>query len=320
MSKIRVGLYGNNGHQIHKQLIDHPDAEVVAVAAFHKADLPDAYRTDGVRRYDSLSELLADDRVEFVSLCSPVRADQAADAIACLEAGRHVYAEKPCALTEQDLDRIAATAERTGNHFHEMAGTALHQPYLEMRSIVARGSIGEIVQIYAQKSYPMHDRRPQDEDIDGGLTLQNGVHALRFVEHVSGLRVTDIQAYETQLGNPREGELRVASSMIARLANGALASIIANYCNPASFGLWGNEEVRLFGTNGMIESTDGGVRTHLYMNDENLGPVVPSEPDRPYHDRYFGTLLGRETMPFTLEEELHPLRAVIRARDSARAT
>ncbi|MFW5856774.1 MAG: Gfo/Idh/MocA family protein [Planctomycetota bacterium] len=319
MTKIGVGLYGTNGHQIQQALVDHPDAEAVAVAAFPEDAIPEPLRAGkALARYDTLEDLLRDDSVQLVSLCSPRRADQAADAVRCLEAGRDVYAEKPCALTEADLDRILETAARTGRRFHEMAGTAFDQPYLEMRTLVAEGLIGEVVQVYAQKSYPLHDKRPQDEQVDGGLTLQNGVHALRFVEHVAGVRAATIFARESQLGNPKPGGLRIASSMVATLENGGLASMVANYCNPPSFGSWGNECVRIFGTKGYLDASDGGQRTRLVLHDRDAGPLTPREPARPYHDRIFGTLLGRETMPLPPEEEVHPTRMVIRARDSAR--
>jgi hypothetical protein len=37
MDKIRVGLYGTNGHQINGQLAGHPLAELAAVAGFQEA-------------------------------------------------------------------------------------------------------------------------------------------------------------------------------------------------------------------------------------------------------------------------------------------
>ena len=66
-----------------------------------------------------LDELLADPQVEIISLCSPRRADQARDAIRCLKAGKHVYAEKPAALTEWKLDEILTAAKESGREFHE---------------------------------------------------------------------------------------------------------------------------------------------------------------------------------------------------------
>jgi predicted dehydrogenase len=235
-----------------------------------------------------------------------------------MEAGRHVYAEKPCAMTEEDLDAIIAASRSTGRRFHEMAGTAFDQPYLAMRNLVAAGGIGTVVQVFAQKSYPYHDRRPQDEDIDGGIIGQASVHALRFVEHVAGQRIADIQAVETRLGNPvADGGLRMATALILTLENGGVASVIANYLNPKGFGRWGNEHLRIFGTRGFVESTDGGARTRLVVGDKDLGAIDTSAPSREYFDMFVESLLGLTEMPFSMEEELHPTRMTIRAKRSA---
>ena len=319
--KLRVGIYGANGHQIHNLLAGHPWAQLVATAAFPPEALPFALKEDlRIRHYASLEQLIEDDEVEVISLCSPRRRDQAAESIRCMEAGKHVYAEKPCAMTEDDLDAIVAAARKTGRRFHEMAGTAFDQPYLAMRDIVAAGTIGTVVQVFAQKSYPYHDGRPQDEDVDGGIIGQASVHALRFVEHVAGQKIADIYAVETRLGNPVPGGgLRIAASLMMTLENGGVASVIANYLNPKGFGRWGNEHLRIFGTLGFVEATDGGTRTRLVVGDEDRGPIDASAPGKDYFDFYAESLLDLGPMPFSLEDELHPTRMTIRAKRSATA-
>lgn len=317
--KTGIGLYGINGHQIDHMFESRPEMELVAVCEFDPLRLPESLRFDpGIRIYATLDEMLKDDRVELVSLCSPRRRDQATEAIRCLEAGKHVYAEKPCAMTERELDAIIETALRTGYKFHEMAGTAFEQPYLSMRNIVQAGTIGEVIQIFAQKSYPYFVGRPQDECVDGGLIMQVGVHALRFVEHVACQRVSAIQAIETRLGNPDpKGNLHMAASYSMKLENGGIASIIANYLNPKGFGLWGNEHLRIFGTNGFIEAIDGGARTRLIIGAADMGPIEMSGEARDYLDFFMDELSGRGSMPVSLEEELHPTRMVIRAKEYA---
>ena len=321
MSPIRIGLYGTNGHQIQNALVEHPLGTCVATAAFDRARLPEPLQLDtSVRHYDTLDEMLTDDQIDLISLCSPRRRDQAQEAIRCLEAGKHVYAEKPVAMSEADLDAVIAAAHRSGKAFHEMwTDSAMTQPYHTIRQIVQAGTIGTVVQVLAQKSYPMHDRRPQDEDDDGGLILQVGVHALRFVEFVAGTRVDDIWAIQTQLGNPGEGDLRVATSMMLRLANGGVGSVTCNYLNPPAFGLWGNEMLRIFGTEGFIESTNGGTQTRLVLNGEDRGPLEITGPGKRYLDLYLASLTGPSLMPLALEDELHPTRVLIRARADAQA-
>ncbi len=313
--KLQVGLYGINGHQIHAHLAQHPTAELAAVAEFPEAALNDEQRADPrLRRYPSLDELLNNGRVQLVSLCSPRRRQQAQEAIRCLEAGKHVYAEKPCAMSESDLDAILETAARTGRQFHEMAGTAFDQPYLALRQVVQSGVLGTVVQVLAQKSYPYHDARPQDEDVDGGLLLQVGVHALRFIEHVAGVRIAEGQAWQTGLGNPQAGDLRMAASLLLRLENGGLASVVLNYLNFRSFGSWGNESLRIFGVNGFVEAVDGGQRTRLVLAERDYGPLPIHEPGQDYFDLFAAALLGQGQMPLSLDDELHPTRVLLRLR------
>lgn len=317
---IPIGLYGNHGHQIQHLLVNHPLGRLVATAALDRDALPEPLQQDtNIRHYDTLDELIADDEVALISLCAPRRRDQAQQAIRCMEAGKHVYAEKPCAMTEAELDAIIATAHTTGMVFHEMAGTAFEQPYLAMRELVLGGSLGPVVQVLAQKSYPYHDERPQDEDVDGGQLLQVGVHALRFVEHVAGVKVQELLAIETQLGNPGDGDLRMATSMMARLENGGVASILCNYLNPPAFGSWGNESLRIFGTGGFVEAVDGGSKTRLVLNDEDCGPLEIVAGGKSYLDMILASLTGNTLMPLALEDEVHPTRVLIRARaDAAR--
>ena len=316
--KIGVGLYGTNGHQIQHRLLNHPHARLVATAAVDAGALPEALRGDpDIRHYATLAEMLANERVRLVSLCAPRRRDQAGESIPCLEASRHVYDEKPCATTEADLDALLAAARRTGMRFHEMAGTALDQPYLAIRRLVQTGILGTVVQVFAQKSYPYHDRRPQDEDVDGGLTCQAGVHALRLIEHVAGQQIASVQAVETRLGNPHDGGLRIASSMAMRLANGGVATAIANYLNQKGMGRWGNDHLRIFGTLGFLESVDGGARTRLVIGEEDRGPVQIADPGQDYFDLFAASLVEGTPMPFPPEEEVHPTRMVLRAKQAA---
>ncbi len=312
MKKIKVGLYGTNGHQIHGHLADHPRAELIAVAALDDASLPEDI--SGVRRYASLDAMLADGDVELVSLCSPLRSEQAGHAIACMRAGKHVYAEKPCAMIEADLDAVISTAHETGMQFHEMAGTAMEQPYRAMREAVAAGAIGRVVQVLAQKSYPWGDWRPADENVDGGLGMQVGVYVARFVEHVAGETLASLELRETTHGNPRGDTCRMAVSFLGTLENGGLLSAVCNYLNPLEQQIWGYEILRIFGTEGVVESNADGQRARLLRIGEAPRELDVAAPSDDYFDLFVASLQDGVPMPFALEKELSPTRWVIRAR------
>lgn len=314
--RIGVALYGDNGHQVHEQLAAHPRARLVAHAAFPREKLPPSLRDDAsITAYPDLDTLLRDPRVELVVLCSPRRSEQARHAISALRAGRHVYAEKPSALTEADLDEILAVAKETNRHFREMAGTAFEQPYLAMREVVRAGRLGRVVQVIAEKSYPYHALRPRDEDVDGGLILQCGMHAMRFVEHVASARVRSVRTLETTSGNPAgDGGLRMAACLMMELEGGGIASISANYLNPAGTGVWGYESLRIVGELGFVESLHGGRQTRLVIGETNHGPLPPDSLGIDYFDTYLDLLAGAGDMPLGSEEELRPTRWVLRAK------
>jgi predicted dehydrogenase len=315
---VNIAIYGANGHQIHDLLVNRPNARLVGIAEFPREKLLPALRADPeVRDFSNLAELLADPRVELVSLCSPRRRDQAADAIRALAAGKHVYAEKPCAFDEAELDEILRVAQQTGKMFREMAGTAFLQPYYAMREIVRAGRIGRVVQVIAEKSYPFHVGRPQDEDIDGGLIRQCAIHGVRFVEHVAGARVRSIRAMESTASNPvAGGGLRMAACLMMELEGGGLASVVANYLNPPGTGIWGYETLRILGDEGLVESTQSGGRTRLVIGGRDFGRLDLSAPGIEYLTAYLNAIRGVGDMPVTLEEELSPTRWVIRAKQT----
>lgn len=318
-NSIGLGLWGDNGHQIHWGLEKYPAFNPLAVGAMAEEGVTELRKSNpNLHVYEEYQEFLQAPGLAFVSLCSPLRDEQARHAIAALEAGIHVYAEKPCATNEADLDRIIAAAERGSATFHEMAGTAFWRPYWHMRELLVAGVIGEVIQVSAQKSYPYVERRPTNEAVDGGLVAQNGVHAMRFVEHVTGLRATTIEAIDTQKGEPRRNsDLQMASAMMGRLENGGLFSVVANYLNQPGFGTWGNEMLRIFGTKGMLESVDGGTRTRLVVGEDDRGEIDTSTEPPDWLEYVIANAFDAQPMPFDLDTELHPTRMVLRAKADA---
>lgn len=318
MSKIKVGLYGINGHQIHELVADNKRACCAAVAKIEKKLLPEAIQKDkSVKYYDTFEQMVNDEDIDLISLCSPIRKDQEEQAIQALKAGKHVYIEKPAAFTEEKLDEILEVAKESGVTFHEMAGTCFEEPFLTIKDIVKSGVLGEIVQVYAQKSYPYHERRPQDDETDGGLIRWIGVHATRFIEHTTGIWIDKIYSVETSHANPvKGGGLCTAASIMMTLENGGVGSMNLNYLNHRTIGAWGNEHLRIWGTDGFVETTDGLQKTRLVLKDRDAGPLELKHENRDYFEYILDEIVDGKPMPISLEDELHPLRAVIRAKNN----
>lgn len=323
---IRIGLYGTNGHQLPLVLPAAIRARVAAVAAYPEARVNEALGADTparqqVKVYATLDELLNDPNIDLISLCSPRRAEQADHALRCLRAGKHVYAEKPGAFTDEALDELLATAQRTGKEFREMMNGSMLEPAVRaMRGLVERGELGTVVHVQAQKSYPWNDgTRPQDFDTDGGLIRQAGIHATRFIIAATGQKITSVTAVATGLGNTGAGPMHVAAVLAMTLENGGVASLNANYLNPRNFGSWGNEHLRVHGTRGMAEAVDAFTRSRLFIPDRESTELPLPDPavSQNYLEHYVNYLLDGTPIPTVRDEEIAALRAVIAAHEAA---
>lgn len=319
--KLRVACYGINGHQVMGKVADHPRARLVAVSAFPseqveavcgKADC------DGVRVEPDLNALVQNDDIDLVSLCSPRRDEQCEQALLCLESGKHVLAEKPAAMSVEELQLLRDTAQQCHAEFRQMGACGQEATLSAISELIEGGRLGDVVQIYAQKSYPYHEGRPQDKGVDGGLIRQAGIHAVRFVQRATGLRAVQVSTRDTQRGNPGEGNLEMAASLWLELQGGAVANLVLNYLNPSGIGYWGNDQIRVFGTDGMVEAVDGFNRKRMILGDASPRPI-PDVPDSypDFFDAYLNFLLDDQQMPYSCEDDLYALRTVIRAQESA---
>lgn len=89
----------------------HPDAEIVGLVNRSEVTLPEAL--SGYPRFATLGEALA---LEPDLVCIATYSDTHAEyAIAAMEAGAHVFVEKPLATTVADAERVVATAQRLGS-------------------------------------------------------------------------------------------------------------------------------------------------------------------------------------------------------------
>ncbi len=323
MQQIRIGCHGVNGHQIFGVASTLKLAVLTALSGVTEAEYEGLkeqhpHLAETLRWYPDLDAMLDDAHIEMISLCSPRRDEQADDIIQSLEAGKHVYAEKPLALTPEDLDRIREAVKRSGKELRAMTGASYSPAFAAMNEIVDSGQIGPVVQVYAQKSYPYHDKRPQDRGVDGGLITQAGIHAISFIRWVTGLEFVRISAFDTMLGNPREGHLQMAAGMSFALNNGGVGVANFNYLNPTTFGWWGDDRLRVYGTKGMVESLEGGTRVRVTTNRREPREVPVAEEKPGAHLSAFIDLLADGTpMRVSIEDSFIETEVVITAQLSA---
>jgi predicted dehydrogenase len=138
---VGLGYWGPN---LVRVLNEIEDAEVCWVCDLDEDALRKiARRYPGARTTTSLDEVLADDELEAVAIATPVSTHHPL-VVAALEAGKHVFVEKPMAASVDEateLIELATAAQRVLMPGH----TFLYSPpVVHSRDVIRRGDLGEI--------------------------------------------------------------------------------------------------------------------------------------------------------------------------------
>ncbi|MEU5848415.1 Gfo/Idh/MocA family protein [Saccharopolyspora shandongensis] len=106
---LGAGMIGD----VHRRAAILAGAEVVGVLASSPQRSQQVAAGWGVAAYQDLAEVLADDRVDVVHVCTP-NATHAPFAEAALRAGKHVICEKPLGISTAEAERMTAAAAESG--------------------------------------------------------------------------------------------------------------------------------------------------------------------------------------------------------------
>ncbi len=98
---------------VHRRAAILAGADVVGVLASSQQRSRQVADGWGVAAYQDLAEVLADERVSVVHICTP-NATHAPFATAALRAGKHVICEKPLGISLAEAERMCAVAVESG--------------------------------------------------------------------------------------------------------------------------------------------------------------------------------------------------------------
>lgn len=156
MDKLRVGIIGLGffGEKHAEVLADMRGVELAAVCtrrAARRREMADRFCVP--KDYADYRDLLTDPNIDAVSVVTHVD-DHRDIAVAALDAGKHVFLEKPMAGTVADCDTIVAAAERADGLFMVGHICRFDTRVSQAREAVEQGRIGRIVSMHAARNLP----------------------------------------------------------------------------------------------------------------------------------------------------------------------
>ncbi len=325
----RVGVIGSGKiAELHMKGYVAAGAEVVALCDVDSGLLARRQLEWNVPTgYQTYEELLADDSIEAVSICTP-NSSHHPIALAAAASGKHVLVEKPISMqlgeAEEMIEACAAAGVvlQVGHHMRSWAAAS------KAKELIDAGAIGAVTFCRLRQAHDWSG----DSQVrgvfgskalsGGGTLLDNGCHLFDLARHFAG-DVRDVFARTATLKFDIEVEDTAVSSL--GFASGAIGQVEVAWTATG----W-QEAFWVFGTEGSLECDNrvGGsnVRVHPYRH---AGATTWAEPDLatydlrglPAHTQHVANFLaaidGERDVVCTGRDGLEAVRLVLASYTSA---
>jgi myo-inositol 2-dehydrogenase/D-chiro-inositol 1-dehydrogenase len=223
-----------------------PEAKVVGLADLNLSRLKTvADRFQIEHRYANFATLLRNPAVEAIAICVPPEL-HVEIALAGLDAGKHVFIEKPVALNLDDTDLLLERASKSPHKVMVGFNLRHHRHVREARKIIQHGVLGPLEfirtvsssRVRYQQNFP--DWR-KDRVRGGGVLIELAVHHFDLWRFLLGNDIEEVFAASRSADSDD-----LTATVTARMTNGVLATSMFSQCAAES------NDVEIFGQDGRL--------------------------------------------------------------------
>jgi UDP-N-acetylglucosamine 3-dehydrogenase len=283
MDRLRIGIIGLGWFgEIHcETIVGVPNLELVALCTRRPDRLAEQAKKFGVKKtYRDYHDMLADKDIDAVSIVTMW--DQHTDpAIAALQAGKHVFLEKPMASTVADCNKII-TASKKAKGILQIGHICRFNPRYRMaKQAIGEGRIGKIVALQSRRNIPAAWTPTILEKI--GPIVGDAIHDTDLMLWFTEDRVASAYAQTVSVRNLKYPDI---GQTMYRFKGGATATLETVWCMPEKTPFDIDERMSIIGTEGII---------HIQDTFPNLGIVDANKlhsPDTTYWPMFDGVRGG----------------------------
>lgn len=236
----------------------------------------------GGKAYDSYQDLLANEDINAVSVCT-TNFTHAEITIAALKAGKHVLCEKPMATTLEDCQSMVDTAQDEGRFLIIGHNQRLAKSHVRAKELLANGLIGEILSFRTTFGHPGPETWSIDPGLDTwffkkdlaamGVMADLGIHKTDLIHYLTGQRIVETTArLHTLNKRDKEGKLISVDDnafCIYRLEGGAVGTMHVSW---TFYGPEDNSTI-IYGTKGIMriyDDPDYSIRVNTFDGEQIL--------------------------------------------------
>jgi myo-inositol 2-dehydrogenase/D-chiro-inositol 1-dehydrogenase len=180
----------------------------------------------GGRPTDSLEQAIEESDVLWV--CTPPKHHRQ-QVLACLEAGRHVYCEKPLATTVEDGRVIAAAAEESEALAAIGFNFRFHEPWRKCKELLDAGDLGKPMMFLCQRvGLGSTGGWRRDPDELCGMTIESLSHNIDLLHFLLG----DVASASAHVvADPDQPEFDFCLAATLKLCSGVAAGMQATWAS-----------------------------------------------------------------------------------------
>ena len=239
-----------------------------------------------------LDEALARDDVQIVS-STPAVERRGAVAVRCLEAGKHVYFDKPLAGSVEDADAIVAAARRAAGRTQMFTQNEAGWVKAARRAVL-EGRVGDLHAVHAENLFakgragnvPYGTVRREHETVPRWTFLEAkremfdvAVYSLAFIYAMTGLKAESVYGHTGNyfFAEHAGADVEDFGALALTLEGGVTATAIGGRFGWMSHPKSGPQRIVLMGTKGTLAFDPSRPRIEVY-NDETDFTVPPTDP------------------------------------------
>ena len=283
MDRLRIGVIGLGWFgEIHcDTIVGIPNLELAALCTRTPDRLAELAQKFNVgKTYRDYREMIADPEIDAVSIVTMW--DQHTEpAIAALDAGKHVFLEKPMASTLEDCNKIMAAA-KTSRGILQIGHICRFNPRYRMaKQAIDAGRIGKIVAMSSRRNIPAAWTPEILNKI--GPIVGDAIHDTDLMLWFTGDRIVSTYAQTVDVRGLKHPDI---GQTMYRFAGGASATLETVWCMPEKTPFDIDERMSIIGTEGII---------HIQDTFPNLGIVSSDKlhsPDTTYWPSFDGVRGG----------------------------
>lgn len=220
---VGAGRFGN----LHLHAFASLPVEVVAVCDPDPEQRAGVQQEYGIRAgYATLEELLEHEDVDLVDVVSD-EASHAELVLQAVQAGRHVFVEKPLAMSVPAGEQIAAEAERAGVQVITGQISRFGAGYQHLRDVLDHGDLGRLVNLrfrrdFSRSWFPAFGRRVHP-------VWESGIHDIDLAIWYAGSPCVQVYAVQQDVSGLEYPDAFVA---VLTFGNGTVATIESAWLVP----------------------------------------------------------------------------------------